>query len=62
MATAPKPSEAHFPSINEREGAALPGQTEILDLVHVLIRDTSDRIVFWNAGAEDCTAGQERKL
>ncbi|MGH8613434.1 MAG: PAS domain S-box protein, partial [Gammaproteobacteria bacterium] len=30
----------------------LEGQAEILNLAHILIRDTSDRIVFWNTGAE----------
>ncbi|MGH8469241.1 MAG: glycosyltransferase family 25 protein [Gammaproteobacteria bacterium] len=30
----------------------LEGQAEILNLARILIRDTSDRIVFWNAGAE----------
>ena len=34
------------------EPPPLEGQAEILNLAHLLIRDSSDRIVFWNTGAE----------
>ncbi|MGH8603533.1 MAG: hypothetical protein ACREXR_12400, partial [Gammaproteobacteria bacterium] len=34
------------------EPPPLEGQAEILNLAHILIRDTIYRIVFWNAGAE----------
>ncbi|MGH8531221.1 MAG: PAS domain S-box protein [Gammaproteobacteria bacterium] len=39
------------PDRTSASGTPPPGQAEILDLAHVLIRDTDDRIVFWNAGA-----------
>ncbi len=35
------------------EPPPLEGQAEILNSAHLLIRDTSDHIVFWNSGAED---------
>jgi len=35
------------------EPPPLEGQAEILNLAHLLIRDTSDHIVFWNTGAEE---------
>lgn len=38
--------------LRNNDPPSLEGQAEILDLAHVLIRDTSDRIVYWNTGAE----------